>query len=325
MPLFGPPNVEKLEAKGNVKGLIKALGYEKDADVREAAALALGQVGDAHAMEPLIAVLKDSTGSERWAAASALGEIGDARAVESLINTLGDKDGEVRRAAADALDKLGWQPGQSESGTAYWVAKRRWDKCAGIGAAAAEPLINALGGEEAVTGALQNGHTELAELLIDKGASADWTSLLEDESCLHHPTTVELLIDKGADVNAAKTALFTAVDKYLFDTVRLLIDKGADVNEGDGVNVPLTRAAADRPSSMVQILIEAGANVNARTRSGFTALMVAAGRGHTEVVQKLLEAGADVNAKANNGQTASRLAESRGYTKTANVIKKHSR
>ena len=30
MPLFGPPNVKKLKAKGNVKGLIKALGYDKD-------------------------------------------------------------------------------------------------------------------------------------------------------------------------------------------------------------------------------------------------------------------------------------------------------
>jgi len=31
MPLFGPPNVEKLKAKRDVKGLIKALGYQKGA------------------------------------------------------------------------------------------------------------------------------------------------------------------------------------------------------------------------------------------------------------------------------------------------------
>ena len=45
MPLFGPPNVEKLKAKGNVKGLIKALDYKKDASVRRAAAKALGKSG----------------------------------------------------------------------------------------------------------------------------------------------------------------------------------------------------------------------------------------------------------------------------------------
>ena len=37
MNLFGPPNVLKLAAKKNVKGLIKALGYQKR-DVRIAAA-----------------------------------------------------------------------------------------------------------------------------------------------------------------------------------------------------------------------------------------------------------------------------------------------
>ena len=29
MPLFGPPDVEKLKAKKNVKGLIKALRYKR--------------------------------------------------------------------------------------------------------------------------------------------------------------------------------------------------------------------------------------------------------------------------------------------------------
>jgi hypothetical protein len=37
MPLFGPPNVEKLKAKGDAPGLIKALGYQKDGPVHQAA------------------------------------------------------------------------------------------------------------------------------------------------------------------------------------------------------------------------------------------------------------------------------------------------
>lgn len=55
---FGPPNVEKLKAKGNVKGLIKALGYEKDATIRQAADEVLGEIGDTRAVEPLIAAIK---------------------------------------------------------------------------------------------------------------------------------------------------------------------------------------------------------------------------------------------------------------------------
>jgi len=46
MPLFGPPNIEKLKAKGNVKGLIKAINTD-DAEVRSEAIRALGDFGDA--------------------------------------------------------------------------------------------------------------------------------------------------------------------------------------------------------------------------------------------------------------------------------------
>ena len=50
MPLFGPPNVDKLEANGDVPGLIKALGYEKDSGVRHDAARALGKTDDTRAV-----------------------------------------------------------------------------------------------------------------------------------------------------------------------------------------------------------------------------------------------------------------------------------
>jgi HEAT repeat protein len=55
----------------------------------------------------------------REAAAGALGQIGDARAVEPLIAVLKDSREHVRMAAADALDKIGWRPGQDESGAPH--------------------------------------------------------------------------------------------------------------------------------------------------------------------------------------------------------------
>jgi HEAT repeat protein len=58
MPLFGPPNVDKLEAKGDVKGLIRTLLRQgKPSDLRVAAAEALGRLGDARAVEPLVEAL----------------------------------------------------------------------------------------------------------------------------------------------------------------------------------------------------------------------------------------------------------------------------
>ena len=47
MPLLGPPDVAKLKAKGDVPGLIKALGRQRDSAVRRAAATALGHLREA--------------------------------------------------------------------------------------------------------------------------------------------------------------------------------------------------------------------------------------------------------------------------------------
>ena len=114
MGLF-KPNIEKMKAKRDVKGLIKAL-RDKGDFVYNDAADALGELGDPLAVEPLIRAsyaryeagralktigesavegLIKSLGyvSQRICcdAISVLGEIGDPRAVEPLIKVLGDR------------------------------------------------------------------------------------------------------------------------------------------------------------------------------------------------------------------------------------------
>ena len=59
--LFGPPNVEKLKSKKDVKGLIKALQYGEDWQIRKDAAEAIGDIGDAKAVDPIIQVLNDES------------------------------------------------------------------------------------------------------------------------------------------------------------------------------------------------------------------------------------------------------------------------
>jgi HEAT repeat protein len=107
MKLFGPPNIEKLKAKQNVEGLIKALGNKKYADVRWQSARVLEQIRDKRAVEPLIEALSDNHGLVRKSAIEALGQIGDARAVEPLITGLNNEDDEIRLSVVSALKQIG--------------------------------------------------------------------------------------------------------------------------------------------------------------------------------------------------------------------------
>jgi len=75
MSLFGPPDISALVDKLNVNGLIKALRYKNDPQIRATAALALGSIGDDQTVPPLIDALKDQEWSVRRAAALALGQI----------------------------------------------------------------------------------------------------------------------------------------------------------------------------------------------------------------------------------------------------------
>ena len=108
MRLF-KPDVEKMEKNKDINGLTKAL-KDQDEHVRWKAAGALGNIGDARAVEPLIETLKDSVHDVRHVAAEALVKIGKP-AAEPLSKTLKYEDrvrgSEVRRITAMVLGKIG--------------------------------------------------------------------------------------------------------------------------------------------------------------------------------------------------------------------------
>lgn len=109
MPIFKfsrQPNVLELQREEDVDGLIEALDYQDDHNIRLAAATALGKIGDRRAVDPLIAALDDQ-GRVKEVVVQALGEIGDPRAADPLITVLDDRDWEVKSTAAKALGKIG--------------------------------------------------------------------------------------------------------------------------------------------------------------------------------------------------------------------------
>jgi hypothetical protein len=79
-----------------------------------AAAETLGRIGDARAVEPLIAALNGVELYVRIKAAEALGQIGDAHAVKPLTAAFNDSNEKLRSAAGKALEKIGG-PGVEEA------------------------------------------------------------------------------------------------------------------------------------------------------------------------------------------------------------------
>jgi hypothetical protein len=77
MPLFRPPDVSRLQKEDDLKGLIKALKYQKNYNIRKQAASALGLQHDYSAAEPLFAaVINDKSPSVRLSAIEALDHLG---------------------------------------------------------------------------------------------------------------------------------------------------------------------------------------------------------------------------------------------------------
>lgn len=112
---------------------------------------------------------------------------------------------------------------------------------------------------------------------------------------------VELLLKAGADPNAplpgGETPLMTAARTGTPAAVKALLSHGArpDAKDERRGQTALMWAAAEGHASIVEDLIESGADFRIRLASGFTPLLFAVREGRLDVVRVLLKAGADVN------------------------------
>ncbi|CAB1433952.1 unnamed protein product [Pleuronectes platessa] len=160
-------------------------------------------------------------------------------------------------------------------------------------------------GESACYLAAQRGHLAVVRLLLK--AHSNINQLTNDSSCpLYaavdggHKEVVELLVRKGAEVNRTHTpscwtCLHQAVFKGHSDIVRILVNVCHLEALDDHDISPLFVAAQYGKQECLEILINAGANVNIQAADLATPLLIASQEGHQACVDLLLDHGADPN------------------------------
>ncbi len=132
------------------------------------------------------------------------------------------------------------------------------------------------------------------------GISASETWHKKAKTIVPHPQAKLTVLDIDL-LKAAKEGNVAEIEK--------LIEKGADVNavipDGDFKGWTALMLAAGRGHSDVYLkLIEKGADVNVNDREGRTALMGAVKKGNLGICELLIKNGVDVNAKNKKGYTA---------------------
>lgn len=126
------------------------------------------------------------------------------------------------------------------------------------------------------------------------------------------------------DING-RAALHRAVLHNRLNVVKLLLDYGADVNNKTKSGLTaLYTASCVGCLPIVQLLLQYDADSNIKTiSSGYTALFAAAENGHYAVVDLLLTYGTDVNMRSHSGHTILYWAARNGYCSLLRLLLVH--
>jgi ankyrin repeat protein len=186
---------------------------------------------------------------------------------------------------------------------------------------------------------------DMIKTLIDLGADpnradASGNTPLVAAAMRDHVPSIKVLLEKGANIEQpgpeGYRPLALAIAESKYEAAKAMMEGGADVSVASGADVltPLMLIAAQtgpaegarfvpgstRPIDIAKGLIERGAEPNAKSKNGVTALMIAATHNSAPMIGLLMNAGADPSIKNKLGQMATEVAERNGNLEAAQAI-----
>lgn len=140
---------------------------------------------------------------------------------------------------------------------------------------------------------------------------------------------VDLFVRAGINIHkedaAGSPPLITALKKGYTIIARILLNAGADPNARDRLGLTPLLLACGKPArgykEIAELLIAKGAEIQVRDRLGWTPLLLALSGGTEEIAERLVERGADLNARNRHGDSALLLAEKTHNRRLATLMR----
>ena len=186
-------------------------------------------------------------------------------------------------------------------------------------------------GETPLMKAVEHSEVMIVKTLLEHGASVNATDQ-HGRSPFHHMAdgdveVCKILLDYAdsavniTDYNGETPLHQTTYDP---DIVKMLLDEGADVDARDKRGrTPLHAASYEGDCSSVELLIEHGADINFADNQGWTPLHMAAAGKNCEAAEVLMQNGGDIAAIDKTGRTALHLAGKSGSQLMIQLLVSH--
>ncbi|KAI1461860.1 hypothetical protein F4805DRAFT_475208 [Annulohypoxylon moriforme] len=183
----------------------------------------------------------------------------------------------------------------------------------------------------ALRAAAKIGCEEIVRALLESGADANFVckghgTALEAAVLNDQENILKLLIAHGADTNAVdgETNLHFALQRGNVDMANILIQCGANLNARNTLGItPLHLAIRHNFKNVAKLLIDRGADVNAENCEGTTPLLLAVRQGSEDMAGRLIDHGANINKEDDEGRSLLHIAVIRAYENMSRLLVDH--